>query len=203
MKISKGFLTFLIICVVIISVIILRALSGNRAHVPGSLSRAKGPETAALQILEFTDFQCPACASAAKTFEDILKKYPGQIRVFHKHFPLPMHPNALKASVFAECAAQQNRFWEYHDVLFKSQTSWAGMSDPSPYFSELAQGLGLNIQQLRTCVSDPSVEKTVTRDVDEGKRLGVRGTPTFVTGNSLFVGIKNIQAEIDSKLGSR
>lgn len=96
-----------------------KAVEVGNAPVRGALS-------AKVTIVEFSDFQCPFCAKAHPTIQQILKDYDGKVRVAYKHFPIAqIHPNAQKTAEASECANEQKKFWEYHDMLFENQNAWA------------------------------------------------------------------------------
>ena len=85
------------------------------------LGAAKGPESAPVTIVEFSDFQCPYCAASGPVLTRLFEKYPGKIRLIFRHFPLPGHIQAMPAAEAAECARDQGKFWEMHDLLFQHQ----------------------------------------------------------------------------------
>jgi protein-disulfide isomerase len=89
-----------------------------------SMDHALGPETARLTILEYSDFQCPACASYAPVMTQVLAKYPEDVRLVYRNFPLnQIHPNAYEAALAAEAAGKQGKFWDMHDLLFANHSS--------------------------------------------------------------------------------
>ena len=203
MKLSKNFLTALVVIVVVGGIVLLKFFVLQAGH-PGDSSagkRLKGPANAMVKIVEYTDFQCPACGKAFLVVEDLLKKYDGKVSLEHKHYPLKVHAHAMKASIFAECADQQGKFWPMYDVLFKSQASWDKMPDPSPYFTDLAVGLGMDGAALNACVSKGDAEKRIEADQKEGNSLGIQSTPTFVISRKLYVGSQNLQTELERRLG--
>ncbi|MEI6438099.1 MAG: DsbA family protein [Candidatus Omnitrophota bacterium] len=162
--------------------------------------RVKGDPAAPVKIVEYTDFQCPACAAANTVLEDLFKKHEGKISLEHKHFPLPRHAHSLRASIFAECAVEQGKFWPMHDVLFKSQKSWEGMISVDAYFSELAVSLGLDGTRLAACVNSPAADGKVTRDKIAGQTLEVNATPTFFINGKRVVGGKFMAEEVEKLL---
>jgi protein-disulfide isomerase len=163
-------------------------------------AQIKGSPLASVKIVEFTDFQCPACANANAILEAAMKKYDGKISLEHNHFPLAMHAHARRASIFAECAADQGKFWPFQEVLFKSQKSWAGMTVVDAYFSELGVSMGLNGPLLAACVNSESAKAGVDKDVEEGKKLGVKSTPTFFINGKMVVGGTGLDQELKSLL---
>ncbi len=104
----------------------------------------------------------------------------GLVRVIYKHFPLPNHQHAQLASIVAECAGRQGKFWEMHDRIFATQQEWAGQTDARSIFDRLAQEIGLETNTYQSCLDDPNVLEEVQKDLNEGQRVGIRGTPNFI-----------------------
>lgn len=143
-------------------------------------SHAAGPEDAAATLVEFGDFQCPACASAEPMVKQLRADFPNDLRFVFRNFPLvTIHPNATRASEAAEAAAVQGKFWEMHDLLYEQQNVWAGMGNPSEQFKAYARQLGLDESKFVQDSSNPDVTGRVTRDFNDGGVLGVNATPTF------------------------
>ena len=98
------------------------SLEAPRLTVADAGRPSRGPENAPIQIIEFSDFQCPFCFQAHPTVSKVLSNYGDKIRFVYRHYPLPNHPNARPAAEAAACAAEQDRFWQYHDRLFENQS---------------------------------------------------------------------------------
>jgi len=204
-KILKIIISLLVVVLCVLAVKAVKEAS-YKAHLkkpvqiqPGA--RFKGAVDAPVRILEYTDFQCPACSKVVKSVDELLKTYSGKVSLEHKHFPLPGHKNALKASLFAECAAAQGKFWPYHDVLFGSQTSWTGLDDPSQYFEDLGMQLNLDRDKLKACVAGKGAAQKIESDKMDGEIAGVSATPTFVIEGKLYVGLSNLRDELETRLG--
>jgi protein-disulfide isomerase/uncharacterized membrane protein len=157
------------------------------ADVQGAVRHVKGGENAPITIVEFSDFQCPACGHAFADLRDLVRAR-SDVRLIFRHFPLDaacnpgmthsLHPDACHAAVAAECAGQQSKFWEYHDELFENQRSL----DRDSLF-RYARELGLDIAAFRTCLDDPATMERIRADVDAGTKMGVDSTPTiFING---------------------
>jgi protein-disulfide isomerase len=161
---------------------------------PASVMRpdaaAKGPDDAPVTIVEFSDFQCPACGQAFRDLHDVLATRT-DVRLVFRNFPLdsscneavprPLHPDACLAAMAAECARRQNRFWEYHDRLFANQHTL----DRDSLF-RYARELGLDIATFRTCLDDPATRSRITDDVRAGIAAGLESTPTlFINGRRI------------------
>jgi protein-disulfide isomerase len=114
-------------------------------------------------------------------FEQVLDKYPDRVKIVFKHYPLSFHEQALPAALASMAAAEQGRFWEYHDELFSNQNSLS-----SAKYLEIAQKLGLDMKRFSLDLMRPSLRQKIEQDVLEAKRAGVTGTPTiFVNGRML------------------
>ncbi len=140
---------------------------------PGKAPRL-GKATAPVQIVEFSDFECPYCGGAAKTVHEIAAKYGDKVSVTFMHFPLPMHTNAPKAAEAAMCADDQGKFWEYHDRLFENQR----MLDPLSLV-RFAGEVGLDPNAFQVCLDSGKHQADVERDVEAGRKVGMSGTPGF------------------------
>jgi protein-disulfide isomerase len=139
----------------------------------------KGSEDAKVTLTEFSDLQCPACASFEPALQGVLAEYGDDIRFEYKHFPLPIHPYAQQASVAAEAAGMQGKFFEYHDVLFENQSTWSAAATPAALFIGYAEELELDIAQFRRHMNSSVLREKVQAEMAEGRELGVTGTPTF------------------------
>lgn len=139
----------------------------------------KGNTEATVTLVEFSDFQCPACASFQPVMDEVMKAYGDNLRFEYKHFPLPIHPYAQQAAVAAEAAAQQGKFFEYHDLLFKNQQNWSTAVAPGALFVQYAEELGLDVQTFRRHQKSSILRDKVRADLTEARELGLTGTPTF------------------------
>ena len=144
---------------------------------------AKGPANAPIEIVEFSDFQCPYCLRAAPTVNQVLKTYGDKIRFVYRHYPLPNHPNARPAAEAAACAAEQGKFWAYHDRLFGDAMK-LGQAD----LKRDAAELGLDTTQFDACVGTHKLEATVDADFQAGVNAGVDGTPAFFINGRMISG---------------
>ena len=139
----------------------------------------RGDFNAPITLVEYSDFECPFCAKHDPTLKKLLSEYPSSIRLVYKHFPLGFHPNAQKAAEAAECADEQNNFWEFHDKLFANQSSGYSLDN----FKQWAKDLELNTKQFNNCLDSGKYTKKVLADAADGQSRGVNGTPaTFVNG---------------------
>lgn len=158
----------------------------SRIEVSVDNDPVKGLEDAPVTIVEFSDFECPFCARFVKeTLPKIEENYikTGKVKFVFRDFPLPFHPNAQKAHEAAECAREQGKFWEYHDILFKN-TQALSVSDLKNYANEL----GLDTIKFNECLDSGRKTEEVEKDLQDGQNYGVQGTPTFFINGIQIVG---------------
>lgn len=169
----------------------------DQTQVQGEIRHQKGPENAKVTIVEFADFQCPACATAFPYISDILKKYPNDVRLIYRHFPLSQHKNAVKAAQVSEAAGEQGKFWEMYQILYTKQNEWAEDKDPSAKFLSYAKELGLNEEQFKTAIKEDKFKSLIDTDSSDGFKVDVNATPTFYINNKKSVsGYDNLENEI-------
>ncbi|HEX9243994.1 MAG TPA: thioredoxin domain-containing protein [Anaeromyxobacter sp.] len=135
---------------------------------------ARGPADARLTVVLFSDFQCPFCGKVEPSLAELEKAFPGKVRVVWKHQPLPMHPNAVPASLAAEAAREQGKFWPMHDKLFASQQALS----PDLYRAA-AKELGLDVRRFEQATSAKKGEGRIQEDQKLGNEVGANGTPTM------------------------
>lgn len=139
----------------------------------------KGNPEAAVTLLEYSDFQCPACASFQPVVKQLIDTYGDKIRFEYKHYPLPMHTFAQQAALAAEAAGQQGKFFEMHDKLFENQQTWAVSQTPQSFFLKYAQELGLDEEKFRAHMKSSILRDHVRSNLKEASELGLTSTPTF------------------------
>lgn len=157
----------------------------------------QGPEDAKVTVVEFSDFQCPACKQAHFKLGEVLDKYKDKIKFVYRDFPLTgKHPDALPASVAAHCAGDQGKYWEMHDLLFKAP------SLKENDFKTYATKLSLDAEKFGACLKDPAKDAEVRKDLDDGRAYGVNSTPTFYVNGYLVVGanVAELSRLIDREL---
>ena len=167
-------------------------------QIPVSGSPVLGDTAAKVTIVEFSDFQCPYCAQAVGEIDAVLKAYPSQIKLIFKQFPLEMHPQAEFAAKAALAAQKQGKFWELHDAMFAHQRQMSREGIES-----LAQAAGLDMKKFDADLASTEVSETVIRDVQDGDRAGVQGTPTFFINGQRYNGyldLNHIKPVIDNEL---
>jgi protein-disulfide isomerase len=142
--------------------------------VPLGNSPERGPKTAKVTIVEFSDFQCPFCSRVEPTLSELEKDYGKDLRIIWKNNPLPFHQNAMPSAKAAMAAAAQGKFWEFHDKLFADQAH-----EDQATFEKYAQELGLNVAKFKAAMNDPKIENEIKADMALAATLGARGTPGF------------------------
>ncbi len=151
----------------------------NNAGVDTSKTFIKGNPEASITLVEYSDFQCPACAGFQPVLADVMNEFGNDIRFEYKHFPLPMHSLAEPAARAAEAAGQQDKFYEFHDVLFEKQKTWSNSSNPNALFTQYAEELGLDMQKFRRQMNASLLADKISDSKAEAKKLNVTATPTF------------------------
>jgi len=160
-----------------------------------------GSQDAAITIIEFSDFQCPFCARFhIQTLPIIMDEYinEGKVKLVFRDFPIQsIHPNAVPASVAAECANEQEKFKEMHDILFERQKEWSNQetSGAIELFNQYAREMELKKEQFESCLTSAKYVEEIQKDLNDGRTYGITGTPGFFIGNDEigFVELKGAQ----------
>jgi protein-disulfide isomerase len=142
-----------------------------------------GASSAPVTVVEFSDFQCPFCRAAESSLKQVRQKYGDQIRLVYMDFPLSFHSHAMDAARAGRCAADQGKFWQFHDALFLEQKKL----DPDS-LKHTAAKLGLDSDTFNRCFSSDKHTAGIRQDMAEGSALGVTGTPTFFVNGRELVG---------------
>ena len=150
----------------------------------------KGATNAPVTIVEFSDFHCPFCRRVLPTLAQLESKYEDKIKLVFRDFPIEnLHPGAAKAHEAARCASEQGKFWPYHDKLFASPPK----SSPE-ILKGLAKEVGLDMSAFETCFDAGKYQAAVKKDIEEGQRVGVTGTPAFFINGRLVSGAQPLDA---------
>lgn len=189
---KKQILTWTIVILAIIGLFIGLAFLGGGGNNPANtakilttpvneaLDHIKGPNTAKVTLLEYSDFQCPACGQYEPILREVANAFPNDLRIVYRHFPLiEIHPNALPAAIASEAAAKQGKFWEMHDILFDRQSQWVDATSTESLFADFATSLSLDKNKF---IADLTANDTVDRvmlDRSSAENAGLGGTPTF------------------------
>lgn len=140
-----------------------------------------GEGTTGVTLVEYGDFQCPACKSYYPLVKQVKEEYGDKIKFQFRHFPLTqIHQNAMIASRAAEAAGMQDKFFEMHDLLYDNQDTWAQSPDPTATFVSYAQQLNLDVEKFKTDMRSKEVADIINADVKAAQALGATSTPTFV-----------------------
>ena len=167
-------------------------VSGQTRQVPDWKEVAKsgqrrGAASPVVTVVEFGDYECPACRGFENAVEGVLAKFPSEVAVVYRHWPLNYHSSAMPAAVAAECAGEQLMFAQFHRELMGS-TDWKPAT-PS-HFVRLAKRVGVrDLEGFERCLMIPELNENIARDVAAVKKLNGRGTPTLIVNDSLMAGL--------------
>jgi predicted DsbA family dithiol-disulfide isomerase len=150
---------------------------------------SRGPEDAKVTIVEFSDFQCPYCQRVTPTIDAITERYPNDVRIVYRNFPLRNHSRAQPAAEAALCADDQGKFWPYHDLLFANPRA---LDDAN--LASYAETAGLDNEAFSACYDERRFAAQVNRDAAEGRAAGVTGTPAFFVNGVMLSGAKPPEA---------
>lgn len=214
---SKQFWAILVVIVlVLVGVFIATGGKKNTNGTSGQpTNHIEGQGQDGVKLVEYGDYQCPFCQEYFATVKQVVAEYNKQITFQFRNFPLTsLHPNAFEAARAAEAAGLQGKFWQMHDLLYENndptdQTGWVPASDPTPYFVQFAQQIGLNITKFKNDLNSDATNNLVTADMAAGNKLNIPGTPTFFldgkeiqVSNSVASFQKLINAAIAQKTGA-
>jgi len=147
----------------------------------------RGPSDAPITIMAFSDYQCPYCIRSEPVLAEVLERYPEDVRLIHRHFPLDgIHPFARPAAEAAMCADEQERFWDYHDAIFARRGQLGEGS-----LDEIANELELDLERFRPCVEERRYAEFVNADLEAGRQAGVTGTPAFFVNGIALKGARD------------
>lgn len=164
------------------------------------LSPAKGSSKPLVTIVEFSDFECPFCSAVQNTLNHVVQSYGRDVRLVFKHLPSEGHRNSLPAARAAYCAAEQDRFWQFHDALFASKNL-------SPLvFTQIATDLGLGLPKFQACLNSEQSRAGVVKDIETARRFRIESTPSFIVNGKLIQGalsFADFQKIIEQELSQR
>ena len=193
----------LILAALLLALVLVAGCTENKERKDIKISGRpyKGTANASVAVVEFSDFECPYCREAVATEQYLLDKYAGKIKIVFKQFPLVnIHIDSMQAAQASECAHEQGKFWEYHNMLFDNQQRLAD-ADLKSY----AGYIGLDSDRFDACLDSGIKEAIVLADLNEGGRIGVRGTPTFFV-NGIQVSSpeqKNVDKAVAGELANK
>jgi protein-disulfide isomerase len=155
----------------------------------------KGAENAEITIIEYSDFQCPACKSYYPIINRLGDELSDSVRVVYRHFPLvSIHHNAFDAARAAEAAGRQGKFWDMHDLLFENQDEWSNDGSPKDKFIDYANELELDEESFKNDYESSEVEDKINEHIFQANRLGINSTPSFVLNDQLIQNPRGYEA---------
>ncbi len=163
-----------------------------------------GKKDAKVQVITFSDFQCPYCSRGADTMHQIAKKYGSKVVVAFKHYPLPFHERAGPASEMSLCVKKvsgDSKFWKFHDIAFKNQDKLDNEN-----LLKFAKESGADEAKVKECYDKGEFKAAVAKDAEYGNKIGVRSTPTFFINGQMVAGalpIEQFSEMIDEELNSK
>jgi protein-disulfide isomerase len=158
-----------------------KAAENNTAASSQGSNNVYGKLDSPVTLTEFVDFQCEACYAYYPYVKQLKEQYKDRVKFQVRNFPLTSgHQFAMQAARSAEAAARQGKFWEMHDKLFEGQKVWERTQDPTSYFNEYAQSIGLDMTKFEADRKSSDVNAVVSKDLKDVQDLGGTGTPTFV-----------------------
>ncbi|MFA6416093.1 MAG: thioredoxin domain-containing protein [Candidatus Paceibacterota bacterium] len=184
-----------------------RLVSGNSKISPTATSSSlaltvkdgdwiMGATTSPVVLIEYSDFQCPACAEYNDLVEQLKKDYPDKLTVVYRHYPWFFHEHAMSAALVAEAAGQQGKFWAMHDLLFKNQNEWSagkGSESFNKYANQYAIRLGLDQTLFTKDLANPVWRQKIEAQLAEGKSLGIDYTPAFAINGKIITNPKSYE----------
>jgi protein-disulfide isomerase len=178
------------------------AAVGDKTKIVRTTSHKTG--SGSIQMVEFGDYQCPACGAAYPNVKQLLASEGTNISFYFRNFPLiTLHPNANTGANAAEAAADQGKFWEMHDKLYETQTAWSNLSDPTDTFVGYAKSLGLDSDKFKTAIQNKQFQNVIDQDVADGNALSINATPTLYFNGVKYTGTSSyadLKAQVDSLL---
>lgn len=158
-----------------------------------AVDHSRGPVNAPITLIEYSDFQCPAC----QTYYYFVKKYLDEasttVRFAYRQFPLQQHLNGVPAALASESAGVQGKFWEMYAMLFENHTEWTELSNPANIFEGYATKIGLNMEQFKKDIASTTLRDKIQADEDGGIKAGINATPTFFVNGKAISGYTNYE----------
>jgi protein-disulfide isomerase len=173
-------------------------LLDDAVPIPTQGAPTMGPANARITLVEFSDFQCPYCSKASQQIAAILKAYPNDVKLVFKQYPLDNHPQAMISAQASLAAHNQGKFWQLHDLMFANRTK---LSPGAIHF--WADSLKLDMKKFDADLQSPAVKKQVLKDLEDGEKAGVEGTPTLYVDGQRYNGdldLAKIKPVIDGEL---
>ena len=195
---SKRFLAILAACFVIFAGLLIINKKDNPTETSTEATVTNhtfGEGNTGVTLIEYGDFQCPACFSYFPLVTQLREEYKDRVTFQFRHFPLVQsHQNAMAAHRAAEAAGLQGKFWEMHDLLFQNQKAWEASNNAAQFFEDYATQLELDIEKFKSDVASSGVNASVQADFKSGQDLGVSSTPSFILDGKLIENPTSIEA---------
>lgn len=192
MKSSRYLLTGVLILGISVAAVLILKKNQPVSHVKTNKADQKtmGSPEAPVQMVEYSDFQCPACGYAELILHRFFNQpeYKDKIYFVYRHFPLPGHSRASLAHQAAECANEQGRFWDFHKLLYEEQKKWSESSESTALMLEYAKQLNLSMDAFAICLANPEIYNRIQQEKKKGEDLQIRSTPTFFINGERVVG---------------
>lgn len=153
----------------------------------------KGNQDTKVVLIEYSDFQCPACAFYYPILKKFTEEFGDKMAIAYRHFPLPIHQNAKSAAYAAEAAGRQGKFWEMHDLVFDNQKDWKDQRSANEVFVNYAQTLNLNLDQFKTDFASKEIKRKVEDGYKNNVQLGLNSTPTFFLNGKKLANPRNYE----------
>lgn len=166
-------------------------------------SNKMGSESAKIKLVEFGDYQCPACGAAYPVISKILATYKNDTLFVFRNYPLSIHANSTIAAKAAEAAGVQGKYWQMYDALYQNQSTWSTSNSPIDVFTSYAKTMGLDTEKFKQDVQSNKFDAKIQEDTNDGNSVGVNATPTFYLNGKQIVGVpnyNNLKKDIDALL---
>ncbi|HTK33324.1 MAG TPA: thioredoxin domain-containing protein [Candidatus Paceibacterota bacterium] len=153
-----------------------------------------GPKNAPVTMIEYGDFQCPACGAYFPLVKRLTQEASTTLRLVFRHFPLPQHANAPITAQASEAAALQGKFWEMYDMIYGNQSEWSDLPDAHAVMYSYAQKIGLDMVKFKADLDSNAVKQSVSDDQAEGDKIGINATPTFFVNGKIISNPQSYEA---------
>lgn len=203
-----GFVVVLVLIIWGLIVAMNKPTTGSTLGTPAPVTAAdhiRGSVNAPVTLIEYGDFQCPACGAYYPIVEKVFNESSSTMRMVFRHFPLSQHPNAIPAALAAEAASKQGKFWEMYALLYSNQADWSDLADPTHIFDGYAATTSLDLAKFHADIADPATKQIITDEQNEGIHLGINATPTFFINGKAITNPQSyaeFKADIDAAASS-
>jgi protein-disulfide isomerase len=200
-RFSKGRLAITFITLSGTLWLIFSPLQGSKKAIFDSISpaRARGDPRSPLKIIAFVDFTSPECARGWIFLKEYLQKYPEDIFLQVRYSP-PIENNVmpLLSASYAQCAAQQNKFWEFQEFVFERQPQWRKFKEQEPLLRIIAKEANVDVLKLEECLKQGNIQKTVLAEKELAESLFIQATPTYLINEKVFIGVEELREFLEA-----